>query len=394
MPRGSAKRRGLRPALRAGRAEPWSAVLRRAGRLYREREIREALAHYGRALRLGAEPGCAALERWTCHMLLGEFEKAWRDADWVQARHPELAASDVNLPRHLQRLWTGEPLEGKRVLVRCYHGLGDTIQFIRCVPMLRGIVRSAVVQCQPALIPLLKSMPGIPRLISLDAPALPRHDVQIELMELPRALRLALPAIPDRVPYLSVPAGLARAAGRELRASEPGRCLRVGIAWSSGDWDASRSTCLADWGPVLRVRGAAFVSLQRGPAAAELAGVGARVIAAEKESGALLDTAAIIANLDLVISVDTMVGHLAGALGKPVWTLLPFRADWRWMIRRDDNPWYPTMRLFRQSRQGAWGAVLRRAAAGLMRMAWSRQNGKKERAQRAVRLPACAERVA
>lgn len=327
---------------------------------------------------MGAHPADAALERWACHMMLGEFESAWQDADHVDAfcLNPKSGfdAFHGDLPRHLRRVWRGESLRGKRVLVRCYHGLGDTIQFIRFIPSLREIVRSVTVECQAPLIPLLRRMPGIARLCPLDDPISPMgREVEIELMEAPRAMRATLATLPGREPYIRVPERLVRDAEDELRRMEsPGskgsrRRPRVGIVWSSGDWNAGRSTRLRDWIRVLRMPGISFFSLQRGPGAAELDGLKDRVrmITGETESGTPLDTAAKIMNLDLVISVDTMVAHLAGALGKPVWTLLPFQADWRWMVERDDSPWYPTMRLFRQPRPGAWGPVLARVAARL-----------------------------
>ncbi|WP_199231183.1 hypothetical protein [Falsiroseomonas bella] len=286
---------------------------------------------------LPEEPG----ERWMALMRQGAWEQAWQLSDAALAargRH-----RDWTLPRHLQTVWDGTPLAGRRVLVRCYHGLGDTIQFIRLVPRLQAIAREVIVWAQPALIPLLATLRPSPRLLPLhDGTPEARFDTDIEIMELAHALRITPAGLDTTVPYLHPP--------RFRRTT--GEALEVGLVWRAGDWDTRRSVPLSLLQPLGRRPGVALRILQRGPALAERdSGFGTDI-----GSDDALTAASRIAALDLVISIDSMPAHLAGALGVPVWLLLPEPADWRWMEGRDDSPWYPGMRLFRQDRPGDWTA--------------------------------------
>ncbi|HYW06437.1 MAG TPA: glycosyltransferase family 9 protein, partial [Longimicrobium sp.] len=258
------------------------------------------------------------------------------------------------LPRHLQPVWNGDPVDGKRVLVRCYHGLGDTIQFIRFAPLLRAA--EVVVWAQPALIPLLRTARGIDRLVPLhDGAPDVEYDVDVEVMELAHLVRATPATLPAEVPYLGAePAPLPR----------DGR-LAVGIVWKAGDWDDWRSVPLPLLAPLAAIPGVHLHILQRGDGLAERPD-GFGTLAGSDDAAA---TARVMKALDLVISVDSMPAHLAGALGVPVWTLLHARADWRWMEGRDDTPWYPTMRLLRQRDAGDWRPVIERVAAGLRAMA-------------------------
>jgi hypothetical protein len=290
------------------------------------------------------------VDRWLEHMRRGEFKAAWALSDAVlRARAGVLC---WHLPRHQQYVWDGTPLDGKRVLVRCYHGLGDTIQFIRYAPLLKAIGATLLVWAQPALLPLLRTRRDIDWLLPLhDGTPEVAYDVEVEIMELPHAFRTTLATIPAEVPYLYVdPLPLPRA-GR----------LAVGLVWRAGGWDARRSIPFARLAPLLDVPGLAWYILQRGPGLDERpAGFG--ILPDVRD---LLAEARLIRGLDLVIAVDTMVAHLAGALGAPVWTLLPAQCDWRWLADRDDSPWYPSMRLFRQPRAGDWRTVIARVAAAL-----------------------------
>ena len=288
---------------------------------------------------------------WTEAMLDGEFERAWRISDRVIRRRRGRSCAD--LPHHLRWVWDSTPLAGRHVLVRCYHGLGDTLQFIRFVPRVAAIARSVIVEAQPELLPLLRSVCGTAELHPLDA-ALP-WDVAVESMELPHALRLTLADLPGPLPYLTPPSLPPR--------SKPARS-QIGLAWAAGDWRRERSLPAALLLPLARLP-ADLVGLQLGPAreaAADLVGALDRMV---PEDATITETAMLICGLDLVITVDTMVAHLAGALGRPVWLLLDAEADWRWMRGRDDSPWYPTMRLFRQTRQGQWGPVVEKVVAAL-----------------------------
>jgi hypothetical protein len=300
----------------------------------------------------GLSPGEATpeqiQERWTDHMRRGEWEAAWRisDAELCRRRsaHPVANRSE---PRHCQVIWNGTSLAAKRVLVRCYHGVGDTVQFIRFVPLLRQIAASTVIWAQPQLIPLLRTAAGIDVLLPLHEgePAV-ECDAEIELMELPHALRVELDTLPRDVPYFNVgsPFWQPHTRGRPV----------VGIVWQSGAWDPRRSIAPSLIKCVLQVEGIQWQILQRGPAlASRPAGLGL-----VPEIHSILDEAGCMRSLDLLISVDTLSAHLGGALGVPTWTLLPADADWRWMENRQDTPWYPTMRLFRQAQPDNWQPVI------------------------------------
>lgn len=314
----------------------------------------------------------AVRDPWTSAMLAGDFETAWRVSDAVLAQRDPGALNRRDQPFHLRHVWDGTPLAGRHVLVRCYHGLGDTIQFIRYVPMLRRIAASVTVQAAPALHGLLRTVSGIDRVVELDYDAPdPPFEADIELMELPHAFRTTQATIPAEVPYLRVNAQRLRAAKRQVR--DEAR-FKVGIAWSAGDWDRRRRVPLAALAPLAAISNVALFNLQRGPALAEIASSAHRVRFADAPTSwteDILDTAATMQSLDLVISVDTMVAHLAGALGVPVWTMLHAAADWRWMAGRADSPWYPSMRLFRQSVPGAWDPVIAAVSEQLRRRAGS-----------------------
>ncbi|MBI3710034.1 MAG: hypothetical protein HY246_20500, partial [Proteobacteria bacterium] len=245
-------------------------------------------------------------------------------------------------------------------------GLGDTIQFIRYVPLVAALGGRVVLQVSPELKRLLQAFPGVERLVA-PADELPRYDVHLSLLSLPRAFATELPTIPDDVPYVTAEPAAVRAWGQRLAAY---RGRRVGLVWAGRPEhrnDRNRSLQLQKLATLAAVPDVTFLSLQKGPAAAQLAGppAGFSPVDLGQELGDFADTAAVIANLDLVISVDTSVAHLAGALGRPVWCLLPFAPDWRWLRGREDSPWYPTMRLFRQRRHGDWSDVAARVVEAL-----------------------------
>jgi hypothetical protein len=298
-------------------------------------------------------------------MRRGDFATAWAIGDAVLAARDPATRDDPSLPYHRRWVWDGRPYAGRHVLVRCYHGLGDTIQFVRFLPLLRTRARSLSLEVQPELLPLLAGLPGPDRLIPfrLDAPH-PPSGCDLELMELPHALRLSPDALPQRVPYLTVPS--AQVAAAKARTGVGG--IRVGLCWQAGDWDSERSVPLHLLAPLFASPGVRLVSLQRGPAADEaLASYAPPFINPHDRSLDVLEAAALIATLDLVITVDTMVAHLAGALGRPTWLLLKAAADWRWMDGRADCTWYPSARLYRQTNPGDWRAPLKYIAADLAR---------------------------
>jgi len=257
------------------------------------------------------------------------------------------------LPRHEQDLWDGTPLAGARVLVRCYHGLGDVIQFARYAPLLKAVARSVTFWAQPAVIPLLRTVCGIDRLLPLhDGAPDGDYDVDIEVMELPHAFRSTLATLPRTVPYIHVPPA-------DLT-SLPPAAKRVGLFWQTGNWDPRRAVP-PSLVPILADARAAVV---HGPSRLRGSGSSGPVIEIPHEDD-LWGTARIMRSFDLVIAADSMPAHLAGALAVPVWVLLHAEPDWRWMIDRDDSPWYPTMRLFRQRTAGEWFDVVTRVAEEL-----------------------------
>lgn len=295
-------------------------------------------------------------------MLRGDFEAAWRETDRTEDARRRTGEPQAALPPHLRRVWNGCSIDDKRVLVRCYHGLGDTIHFIRYIPLLKRRAREIYLDCQPPLVPLMLSLQGISETVFLTEGSAPEYDVEVELMELPYILRSTLSTIPRIVPYLSVPPKVREAA--RTRCSAPG--FRIGLAWSSGDWNPDRSISLVQLDRLARIPGVRLFSLQRGEASHEISRCPhIDIIDTERDIQSPPETAATTLHMDLVISVDTMVAHLAGALGAPVWLLLPHCADWRWMVDRRDSPWYPTMHLFRQDGPGEWEPVVQEVAQAL-----------------------------
>ena len=290
------------------------------------------------------------VEEWATRARRGDFSGAWEISDRLLQVHLNAPAGGQPRPRHLQVIWTGEPLAGRRVLVRCYHGLGDTIQFIRYVPILRDIAREVIVWAQPALVPLLSDVAAIDRVLPLhDGTPEVDFDVDVEVMELPYVFRTTLENIPRTVPYLQA-----------RRAELPGTAPRVGLVWRSGDWDPRRTVPFDVLRPLLDMPRISWFSLQQQRAAAD---THPRLVDVSADD--VVEAAARMRGVDLLITVDSMPAHLAGALAVPVWTLLPAEADWRWMEGRDDSPWYPTMRLFRQQEEGEWTAVIEQVRARL-----------------------------
>ena len=295
----------------------------------------------------------ASGEAWMRCMRTGDFEAAWRISDAVLR---ERAGERCwHLPRHEQWIWNGESLAGKRVLVRCYHGLGDTVQFIRYAPVLKSVAREVVVWAQPGLMPLLETVEGIDELLPLhDGTPETEYDIDVELMELPHIFRTTLATIPNRVPYLRVPRG------ERLKGE-----LAVGVTWRAGEWDRERWVPAGLIALLALVPGVRLYVLQERAAASEWPEVCGPMLCPESVSA----LAEAIAMMDLVITVDTLAAHLAGALGVPTWTLLPKNTDWRWMEGRDDSPWYPTMKLWRQEIAGEWEPVMERVARALRELA-------------------------
>jgi hypothetical protein len=302
--------------------------------------------------------------QWMAAMKCGDFEAAWRQTDRIELERRNLEAIGRFVRRDEYLSWNGRAFDRQRVLVRCTHGLGDTIQFVRYVPLLRQRAKSVCVLVQPQLLPLFSDTTefGDVRNGWTDA-APPGHDVEIEVMELPYAFRSTLQTIPRAVPYLPL-ASLTRYADLPER-FDATPALKVGLLWAASDWDKTRSISLDALTPLAAVPQVKFYSLQQGPEAEDWNGARFPVQPLHRYTQEIAAAAAAMCKLDLVITVDSMAAHLAGALARPVWVLLQHEADWRWMTDRNDSPWYPTMRFFRQPGAGDWKSVVENVVAEL-----------------------------
>lgn len=297
----------------------------------------------------------------------GEMKPGWIEYEWRN----QLEQARGMLPRMAAPHWNGMALPGERILLVGDQGYGDTIQFARYIPRVAERCGEVVLGCSPDLARLLSPIPGI-KAIHSRWDLIPPYRVYALLSSLPGIFGTELETIPAETPYLGVAPALMRKWAEKLDEALPGRPLRVGVAWAGRPThpnDRRRSMRLADLAPLARVPEVALVSLQpRFPARDRASAHLVPLIDLTAEFSDFAETAAAVINLDLVITVDTAVGHLAGALGKPVWLMLPTPADWRWMLERSDSPWYPTMRLFRQERPGDWSAVVAAVAAELARL--------------------------
>ena len=324
------------------------SLVERAEALLAARRIEECLGALDLAEAAGADADRCAGSKWLCWMLLGRMDHAWQESDAIRKR----GAPDSH------RLWDGSSFAGTRVLVRSLHGFGDAIQCIRYAPCLRKCAESLVVQAAPRLIELLRCAAGVEKVVPWGQETDPgAWDVEMEITELPYIFRTDVTTIPRACPYLSVPRELVEGIGGAMaQVIRP----RIGLVWGCGAWDRSRMIPLTLLEPLLARTDACFYSLQGGEDNAEWAQIRKRYSLedASDYGDGLLMLAAVMEHLDLVITIDTMAAHLAGAMGKPVWLLLQHAADWRWMLDRADSPWYPTMRIFRQQMPGAWQGVI------------------------------------
>jgi tetratricopeptide (TPR) repeat protein len=320
----------------------------------------EALTWHHKALGFSPNNAIAHLCVATAHLALGDYEIGWREYEWRWG-----TADLVPFRRDLRRpQWRGdEALDGKTILLHAEQGYGDMVQFARYVPLVAERGADVVIEAPRALTALLETLAGKPRIIGR-GDKLPAFDLHCPLLSLPLAFATRVDAIPAATPYLSAPADrLARWTDR--LAGHAGR--KIGLAWSGRPHPRNRSVPLAALKPLLSLPDTQFVSLQQELPAQDLDLIAAQpnLLHFGAEITDFADTAALIAALDLVITIDTSVAHLAGAMGKPVWVLLLYGADFRWLVEREDSPWYPTAKLFRQRAVGDWAGVVARVSDAL-----------------------------
>lgn len=298
----------------------------------------------------------------------GDFKNGWEECEW------RWRFRDDQLPAGLRHpLWKGENVARKTVLIHAEQGLGDTIQFIRYAPLLASRGARVVVVCQPALSRLLGSMPSIAQVVTTDQP-LPAFDLHVPLMSLPHLFKTTLETVPATVPYLhaddaDVAKWRERLARDDARRPDGPARLKVGIAWAGNPAQKNnhnRSIAPELLWPLFDTTGVTFYRLHKPPVSAPALPAHPNLIVPDDaDLPDLGATAALIKALDLVITVDTSIAHLAGALAHPTWLMLIEPPDWRWLVARGDSPWYPTVKLFRQPTIGDWNSVIERVAAAL-----------------------------
>ena len=326
----------------------------------------DAIASYDRALAIKPDTAEAHLNLGFTLLRAGNCEQGWREYEWRWKTAPfEKQRRDFRQPQ-----WLGESsIEGKTILLHPEQGLGDTLQFVRYVPLVAALGAKVILEVQPPLKALLSGI-GDAEVVGVGQ-ELPPFDMHCPLLSLPLAFKTDLATIPAKTPYVSAAPG--RVAGWKDRVPKSGK-LRVGVTWAGNrefPGDKTRSIGLARLAPLLSVADVGFVSLQKdlrdGDKEILTGHPGVAQLGTQLQDFG--DTAAVISELDLVISSDTSVVHLAGAMGRPTWVLLEYTPDWRWLLSREDSPWYPAARLFRQPKAGDWDSVIRKARDELSRLA-------------------------
>ncbi len=315
----------------------------------------EAVAYYKKAIEYKPDFADAHWNMACALLLAGNFDQGWREYEW------RWKLKDHRGHTFSSTLWDGSDISGRTVLLHAEQAFGDTIQFIRYAPLVARRGARVVVQCPKELASLLGKVEGVEQVVA-DGGQLPDFDLQCPLLSLPHVFETTLENIPVEIPYITADLLLFRKWRDRLHCDGPG--FKVGLVWTGrtkAKRERGRSCSLALFSALAGFDNIKFYSLQKGEGSeqAKTPPKDMKLIDYTEEIQDFSDSAALIANLDLIISIDTAVAHLAGALGRPVLTLLPFVPDWRWLLNRDDSPWYPTMRLFRQPSPGDWEAVIR-----------------------------------
>jgi tetratricopeptide (TPR) repeat protein len=327
------------------------------GNAYQQKgSISEAITCYQKALRINPDFASAHWNLSLVYLLSGNFEQGWNEYPWFWH------LKDV-VPRKFSRPpWDGSIMKDNKILLYAEEGYGDTIHFFRYIPLVAERCAKVIIECQEELISLVRNIDGVNQVIA-QGEQIPEHDVHCSLLMLPAIFKTTFESIPAKVPYIPIDPGLTKQWQDMMQ--DDNEKIKIGLVWAGGHKEGTlnyRSCSLEMFLPFIKLDGITFYSLQKGEAAEQTENLpeGIKLVNYMEEIRDFSDTAALIENLDLVISVDTSVAHLAGALGKPVWLLLHFVPSWRWLLGREDSPWYPTMRLFRQPAPGDWGPVIER----------------------------------
>jgi Flp pilus assembly protein TadD len=290
-------------------------------------------------------------------LLMGDYPNGWREFEW-RWQCPAYGTPKRRFP---QPSWQGEPLQGKTILISSEQGASEAIQFIRYAPLVAQRGGRVVFECPPPLVPLLQTVCGIDQMVPAGNP-LPPFDVYAPLLSLPHLFQTTLATVPASIPYLHPTLKSPLPSVHSARSKQ-----RIGLAWTGDPLDLRSDLSLPHFAPLLALPDCSFHNLQTGPAHKQMAHLNPPANLRDLSGHArdLPHLAALIQQLDLVITPDATVAHLAGALGKKTWVLLPFAPHWRWLQQREDSPWYPTVRLFRQIKPGEWTDVIGRVAAAL-----------------------------
>ncbi len=334
--------------------------------------LAESLPYYNRVLAIEPHHAEAIFSRGLAYLVIGDFEKGWEGYEWRYSRPSQGSLRTYDAPR-----WDGSDLQGKTILLHAEQGLGDTFQFIRYAKLVKEKNGIVIVAVQKPLVTLMKLCKHIDHVICVDETP-PHFDVHSPLMSLPFALKTRIDTIPDEVPYLYADAKLVAEWAEKLAADKN---FKIGICWQGNDnyatpllraTVAQKSVHPREFAPICEVPGVSIYSLQKMSGTEQLKDLPASMHIItfdgdfDQSNGRFMDTAAVISNLDLVITVDTSISHLAASLGIPTWIMLPNPADWRWMLDRTDSPWYPEiLRLFKQPTPGDWETMIQEVAQEL-----------------------------
>lgn len=316
--------------------------------------IKEAVEYFDIALKYSQEYPEIHYNKSHALLISGNFEEGWKEYEWRKKRK-EFYPRNYSKPE----LISGMEIKGKRILVYDEQGLGDSIQFIRFIPMLKQMGVDIILECNKQLLRIFKRITDSSALIERDVKNEPsvEYDFQIPLLSLPLYFNTTYETIPSEVPYIFAEEELSNKMSEHIKCENQ---FKIGIVWGGNPnhtSDNKRSIPLSYFNRLLSIENVKLFSLQKGIPLKQVKENNFPIVVLNDYLNDFADTAATIENLDLVITIDTSVAHLAGAMGKPVWLLLPFFPDWRWLLKRNDSPWYPSMKIFRQSEEGNWEPV-------------------------------------